>query len=103
MEDTRWLRLVTIGLVLAAMAVGYFLLAQRFSGTKTEVSDQPTPSPSVLGTDTTDATKSAYQRIAERTKGGVETLPATGFPALLTGTLFASAVIIGLGLRRFPN
>lgn len=31
MEDPRWLRLITIGLVLAALAVGYFLLSGRFS------------------------------------------------------------------------
>lgn len=108
MEDARWLRLVTIGLVLAAMAVGYFLLAQRFSGTR--VSDgnkvsksQSTPAPSVLGTNSGQDTKSAYQRIAERTKGGVRELPATGFPILLTGILATSAAIAGFGLRKFPH
>lgn len=96
------------------MAVGYFLIAQRFADPKvsdskkqevavSQPSPQSTPSPSVLGTDTTDATKSAYQRIAERTKGGVETLPATGFPAVLFGVFSLGAIAVGFGLRRFPK
>lgn len=124
MEDTRWLRIVTIGLVLAAMAVGYFLLAQRFTGTKvSEVavatpSPQPTlvptssPTPTSIPVSSTEqttqsayrgATSSAYTRIVERTKGGVTQLPATGFPAVLTGILAVSAIIAGLGLRKFPH
>lgn len=109
MEDGKWLRLVTIGLVLAAIAVGYFLIAQRFTGTKTKVSESKSemvatvPTPSVLGTDTGQDTKSAYQRIAERTRNGTQALPATGFPAVLIGILAASAAIAGFGLRKFPH
>lgn len=118
MEDTRWLRLVTIGLVLAAMAVGYFILAQRFTKSQPQIVEtipfpSPTPTSSVLSvtnsmesplpSPTGQTTKSAYQRIAERTKGEVQQLPATGFPSLLIGALSASAIIIGFGLRRFPK
>lgn len=113
MEDARWLRLVTIGLVLAAMAVGYFLLAQRFTGNKVSksqpegvisMSPQPTPSgQSVMGTNTGQATRSAYERIAERTRGGVRELPATGFPTLLIGIFSLGAIIAGFGLRKFPK
>ena len=107
MEDTRWIRLVTIGLVLAAMAVGYFLLAQRFTNNNTKVaqnevvstpsptlipiaspSTQPTPNPSVL---------------AVRSKGEVQTLPATGFPLALLVAFSAGAIAAGYGLRRFPK
>lgn len=112
MEDARWLRLVTIGLVLAAIAAGYFLVAQRFTGntqkSKSEVSMTQSPSPdvipsSVLGTQNGETPKSAYERIAERTRGGVSELPATGFPAVLTGILAVSAMIAGFGLRKFPK
>ena len=106
MEDTRWLRFVTIGLVLAAMAVGYFLLAQRFSSNNTEVAQTqqefvittpaptpsvtPLPSPSVLG-------------IGSTTKGGVQALPATGFPGVLLIAFSAGAIAAGFGLRKFPH
>lgn len=120
MEDTRWLRLVTIGLVLAAMAVGYFLLAQRFTGTKVSdsksdnsktkvaVATPPTEKPAVPAIPTplpspTSAPSSAYDRIVERTKGGVTQLPVTGSPMILVGILSASAIIVGLGLRKFPD
>lgn len=118
MEDQRWIRLVTIGLVLAAMAVGYFLLAQRFTGTR--VSDgnrvsksQPTPTPSVAPSGAGQATQSAYvsegkassayQRIAERTRNNTQTLPATGSPVLLVGLLSIAATVVGFGLRKFHH
>lgn len=100
MEDQRWLRLITIGLVLAAVAVGYFLFTGRFSLKDTKpqeqvsqsvsspaatssaaVSAQPTAAtskPSVSGQQTAGASPfpsgspaSAYNAIAQRTtKGG---------------------------------
>lgn len=115
MEDTRWLRLVTIGIVLAAVAVGYFVLAQRFSGNGVS---EPQPEvviatpPSVLGTDDGQspqpqplgqAQKSAYQRIAERTKGSVQELPATGFPLILIGIFSAGVLVVGWHLRKFSH
>lgn len=116
MDDPRWLRLVTIGLVLAAMAVGYFLIAGKFSANKSakpqtqvtktvEQTPQPTPSPTVLGQDTSSSSgaKSAYDRIAERTQGQVQTLPKTGFPLGLLAVISISTIISGLGLRKFPK
>ncbi len=120
MEDSRWLRLITIGLVLAAIAVGYFLFTGRFSSNtflkpKPQVSQSvlnatssakpaifvPSPSPSPV---------SAYNKITERTAQGSQpvqtlsqSLPRTGFPAGLSAVLTVSLMIFGWGLRKFPH
>lgn len=107
MDDPRWLRLVTIGLVLAALAVGYFLMSGKlFSPTKKESQippqvlgqNTPQPSPSPISSPT-----SAYERIASRTQSQVQALPTTGFPAGLAVVFSASAIIAGYGLRKFPH
>lgn len=108
MDDPRWLRLVTIGLVLAAIAVGYFLFTARFSTNKIQKAGEQ---PKILGQNTSPvpvasplaSPQSAYNQIVNRTKGGVEALPATGFPVGLVGMFSAGAVIAGWGLRRFPH
>lgn len=117
MDDPRWIRLVTIGLILAAVAVGYFLISGRLftnSSVQTQpqevsVESSPSPSPSVLGQDTSanvspsPMAQSAYNTIAQRTQGSVQTLPNTGFPAISLGLFSAAAIAIGLALRRFPH
>lgn len=118
MEDSRWLRLITIGLVLAALAVGYFLFTSRFASDTSkpgsEVS-QATPSPtstaspSVLGQAiASPSSASAYARIASRSQQGngsvaTTTLPRTGFPAGLAIILAVSTMVSGWGLRKFPH
>lgn len=107
MDDPKWLRLITIGLVLAAVAVGYFLFTGRFSSTniskKTQV-NQASPSASFSPSPTS---ASAFNRIAERTAAQdiqpVTALPRTGFPAGLIASFSISTLIIGWGLRRFPR
>lgn len=114
MDDPRWIRLVTIGLILAAVAVGYFLISGRlFTNSTTLTQDvsvvgSPSPSPSVLGQDTatvspSPTSKSAYNTIAQRAQGGAQTLPNTGFPVVSAGFFSAAAIAIGLGLKKFPN
>lgn len=124
MDDPKWLRLITIGLILAAVAVGYFLFTGRFSNneannaSKTEQISQSSPSPiasasaspAVLGQNRlplpSSTPASAYNLIAERTtKGGqpVQTLPRTGFPQGLATILAISTMLAGWGLRRFPR
>ncbi|TSC86304.1 MAG: Uncharacterized protein G01um10147_916 [Microgenomates group bacterium Gr01-1014_7] len=109
MENPGWMRLIVVGLVLAALAIGYFLLSGSFVKTKpkSEVSNKvvvvETPTPKVSGV---TATASAYTRIVNRTQGiqgGVQTLPATGFPLTLIGIFSAGAAVAGFGLRKFPN
>lgn len=101
MDDPRWLKLITIGLVLASLAVGYFLFSGRLSST------QPTPSPSILGenikSSPVPAPASAYERIVNRTRDGVQVLPRTGSPLALLGIISAGVMISGLGLRKFPD
>ncbi len=110
MDSPRWLRLITIGLVLAALATGYFLLSGRLasnSATKTQAS----PTPSVLGQNAQPAPSSgpsatpasAYSRIVDRSQSGAQTLPKTGFPVGLAVAFSVSAIISGWGLRRFPR
>ena len=116
MDDPRWLRLITVGLVLAALAVGYFLLTGKFSSNS--LTKQSSPSPSVLGQNAQIAltptptpasaldrqtASSAYNRIVNRTQGGTQVLPKTGFPAGLVIVFSVSAIISGWGLRKYPN
>lgn len=118
MEDTRWLRLISVGLVLAAMAVGYFLLSSNFFSNKsTKVSTQQDSQAqqatasgqqsqtSVLGEVTQSPAPSnspAYAKIVGRNQTEVETLPKTGIPLFLIGVVSVSVLSTGLGLRRFP-
>lgn len=116
MEDQKWLRLVTVGLVLAAVAVGYFLFVGRFSSNatkqKTQVSQTvsgtvPSATPSAKpesATKPSPSPTSAYNKIVERNaKGSTDTLPRTGFPVVSSVILLSSLMISGWGLRRFPH
>lgn len=124
MENPGWLKLVVVGLVLSAMAGGYFLLSSRLVPTKSNKSqetsvseDTPKPSqdlsvlgqvatPSVSPTTTpivvTPTNPPAYTRIAQRVQGRVETLPNTGVPVFLVGVGALSAMVVGLSLSKFP-
>lgn len=131
MDDPKALRLVTIGLVLVAIAVGYLLFTGGFSVSKPKIaqnqenkivqSPQPTPSvtakptsipsvPSVIVQQTPKPTPtplptpvSAYNAVASRGQGNVQILPATGFPVGLAVIFSASAIVSGFSLRRFPK
>lgn len=109
MEDPRWLRLITIGLVLSALAVGYFLLTGRFTSTKT---NKPTPTAQSLTaqpvqkiTQASPSPRPTPTASSATTKGGqpIASLPATGFPAGLAVTFSVSAIAAGYGLRKYPN
>lgn len=115
MESSPWLKLITIGLVLAALAVGYFLISGRFASNKTvktsstetqqvegvsSVSPQAVVEPSLKPS---ASPSNAYARIVERNKSQVETLPKTGSPAILISIFSLSAVVSGWGLRKFPH
>ncbi len=120
MENPAWVRMIVVGLVLAILAAGYFLLSGSFVKSKPKIESSktvvetvtpvvngamyisPTPKPS---------TQSAYNTILNRTQnqnqnggqGGIQTLPRTGFPVGLISLLSASLAIAGWGLRRFPH
>ncbi|OGE33089.1 hypothetical protein A3C59_02835 [Candidatus Daviesbacteria bacterium RIFCSPHIGHO2_02_FULL_36_13] len=100
MNDPKWLRVMTVGLILAALAIGYFLIAGKFSKPAVIKDSQvqivePSASPS--------ANPSAYNLIVERNLQDVTTLPNTAFPASLMFVFSAGAIAVGLGLKRFPK
>ncbi len=124
MENPAWVRMIVVGLVLAVLAVGYFLLSgsfvkskPRIDSVKTTVVETPTGAVNGVAMNIsptpTPATQSAYNRIVNRTQnqnqyqygtqGGTQTLPRTGFPVGLISLLSASVAIAGWGLRRFPH
>ena len=118
MESSRWLTVLLIGLVLAGLVVGYFLLRNTFLPKTrpqttqlpplTQASPSPkTPADFVLGQNTESPSSptpgSAFSRIAQRTQGNTSALPATGFQIALTGILSASFIIIGWKLRKYPH
>lgn len=105
MQDNIWLRLITVGLFLAALAVGYFLLSGRL--TSKQADPTVSPGPTVLGQNAkvtaSPSPSSAYTKIAERTQNQPQVLPKTGFPVSLAVIFSAAAIISGWGLRRFPH
>lgn len=114
MDEPRSLKIVTVGLILAALAVGYFLLTGGFSVSKpkkvktqnTQIAGVTSPSPAASPAaepQPTASPSSAYSRIAERTQSNIQTLPATGFPAGLTIVFSAGAIISGWSLRKYPH
>ena len=118
MDDPRWLRVITVGLVLAALAVGYYILTGAFSLHKVtpqtqvnKVVQKTTSNPTILPSENTNATpapsvkptESAYDRIVARNQPQIQTLPKTGFPIGMVVVLSSSVMIIGLGLRKFPH
>ena len=120
MEDPKWLRLVTVGLVLAALAIGYFLLTGRFSSNSqpkpnNQVINQTNPTPipiasetTTRGEDTPNATPSSAIGLAApsaspNTRTNVTTLPRTGYQLVILGMISTGVMISGLGLRKFPH
>lgn len=116
MDDPRVLRIITVGLVLAAIAVGYFLLTGGLSpkpkkvqtqATQVYKAESPTPSESpvlsVQSSPSSTNVPSAYNTLAQRNQSNVQTLPATGFPAGLVLVFSVSAIVSGWSLRKYPH
>lgn len=125
MDTTSRVKLIIIGLVLAAIVVGYFILAQRFEGTKVSTNQNqavtqqtprasassgavtlssPTPigTPSVLGQNNRTSAPMA-QSNQSASNQNLSNLPNTGIPASLAAIFSVSAVVSGYFLRKFPN
>lgn len=122
MDDPRWLRVITVGLVLAALAVGYYIVTGAFSIKKATPQTQinktvqdnsnPTLLPSENNTPSVELSPkpssqpkatSAYDRIIARNQAQIQTLPKTGIPVGLIVLLSTSVMTVGLGLRKFPH
>jgi hypothetical protein len=119
MEDSTRLKLIVLGLVLAAIAGAYLFFSGRF------LSRNATPSPSPIAVRPTE-TPGAPLVIVPPIQDGqqqpgqppmqangqplpptgisdVNSLPATGLPMELMGTIGAAAIVVGYALRRFPK
>lgn len=119
MDDPRWLRIVVVGLILAILAVVYFLITGGFSSNRSKntqtqntqpnkivvVSPSPTPIPVVTMSPQPQrtATPSAYNSISSRAQGSTQALPNTGFPIAVAVVISGSAVGLGLAFRKFPR
>ena len=104
MENESRLKLIVAGLVLAAFAVGYFILAQRFQGGSSRTSPRPT-TPANIVIVSPSPTASASPTIVGQAGGGtdVSTLPRTGFPLPIAVSLASAAIVSGWFLRKYPN
>lgn len=113
MDDPRILRIITVGLVLAALAVGYFLLTGGFAIKSKKVGQNQvsqaveSPSPSAIAgvnyqPTPTPSPKSAYDRIASRSQSSVQSLPNTGFPEGIAVVFSVGTLVAGWSLRKYP-
>ncbi len=111
MDDPRFLRIITVGLVLAALAVGYFLLTGGFKAKKvqtpiTQVVESPAPSDvagaSVQPSQPPVPSQSAYDKLAQRSQSNVSKLPNTGFPEGLVVVFSVGTLVSGWSLRKYP-
>ena len=110
MEDTTRLKLILLGLFLAAASLGYFVFVQKTNEQKLasqlrevqqiEPSENITPTPTPSGSPST---------LGQTTKGGqqsarvVDELPKTGVPTGLIAIFSLSGAIIGWSLKKFPK
>ena len=121
MDDPRILRVITVGLILAILAVVYFMLTGGFAVSKSKTAQNQTnqvnrvvesPKPTSIAAVTNPqqtpikseqaATPSANSTPSNKSHN-VQTLPRTGFPVGLAVVFSASAVVSGLSLRKFPK
>lgn len=111
MDDPRLLRIITVGLVLAALAVGYVLLTGGFKAKKVQtpiaqVVESPVPSDvvgaSVQPTQSLVPSQSVYDRLAQRSQSNVQTLPNTSFPTGVIVIFSVGALVSGWSLRKYP-
>ncbi|OGE15471.1 hypothetical protein A3F00_04990 [Candidatus Daviesbacteria bacterium RIFCSPHIGHO2_12_FULL_37_11] len=112
MEDTTRLKLILLGLFLAALSLGYFVFVQKANEQKktsqvTQI-QQIEPSENVP-TPTIALSAGSTGTLGQTTKGGqgsvriVDELPKTGVPAGLIAIFSLSGAIIGWSLQKFPK
>ena len=107
MDDPRWLRLIVVGLVLAALVAGYMILSGGFVKSKpAQKSNQAvtekavrSPDPSVIPI----ATGSAYGQLSDRSQSNVQRLPNTGPQLGLILLVSLSIMFSGWSLRKFSR
>ena len=112
MEDTTRLKLILLGLFLAALSLGYFVFVQKTNDQKAAIQNrqvqQIEPSENVL-TPIPASLAGSPATLGQTTKGGqgsvriVDELPKTGMPVGLIAIFSLSGAIIGWSLQKFPK
>lgn len=104
MEDGRWLRMITAGLIIAAIVVSFFLLTGRFNGGQRNQVARISPSPTLEPLPSPSPTDGS---LGVATDSGTlqpgQSLPKTGLPLVLLGAFSVAAVISGYFLRKYPE
>ncbi len=104
MNYPNWLRLIIIGLVIAVIGSGYFLLSGRFNKT-TEIVNLPSPTPiTIAAVSPTPTPQTAANVVADKSSAqNTNSLPSTGFPLVVGGILATVSVVTGYKLRKYSN
>lgn len=113
MENEGRLKLIVAGLVLAAFAIGYFILAQRFQGGSSDASPRPSSQANIVVVSPSPRVSSSPTTLGQATGGtstlpgtgvsGVSTLPRTGFPLPIVVSVASAAIVSGWFLRKYSN
>src|SRR5437016_4136156 len=112
MDQPKWLKLSAVGLVIVLAGVAYFLVIGRNSQNKNQTEtlgtvEMASPSPLSVVSPTpvySPSPQSAYNTVMDRRNlANASTLPSTGFPTDLIGIFSVAVVVVGFGLRKFPQ
>ncbi len=110
MDDSSRLKLIILGLVLAAIAGGYLFFSGRFASKTNNKIVQATPAPSMpplVFTTPTPTPRALVQASTLPVSGvsgtNVNNLPKTGIPMDLLGSIGAAGIVIGYALKRFSK
>lgn len=98
------IKLIIIGLILAAIVVGYMIFAQKFNASQQGKINNttnigvvtPTPAP-------TTGIEPTPEALFNQQSTDTKTLPGTGFPVGLLGIFATSLIISGFFLRKYPD
>jgi hypothetical protein len=120
MEDSARLKLIVLGLVLAAIAGAYLFFSGRVASNKTaNATPKPSASSVAVAQDPgtpmvvpnsplqSDVPGQQIQPLPQTGLSGgqppVQGLPNTGLPLDLAGSIGAAAVVVGYALRKYPK
>lgn len=109
MEDTTRLKIILVGIFLAAVALGYFIFVQRRNEQEFKAESRPIQQIETSQATLTVTPTPSGTTLGQTTKGGqpsakvIDELPATGIPTSLAAVFAVSAAIIGWSLKKFPK
>lgn len=106
MEGDGKFKLIIAGLILAAFAVGYFILSQKVKINPGKPNSSGDPVVSKLATPSPKASSTPENVISNGGKlpnTGISSLPSTGFPLPLALPLVTSVMLSGWYLRKYSR